>query len=259
MTRAIVLGLLQYDYPENLITLSNRSAEKLDFYRALSLQTTQDNAASVSSADVVVLAVKPYQIKAVCEEISDKLSEHAVVISVAAGITVAHIEKALGRSSPVVRAMPNIGSMVSAGVTGMFANTFVSEPQREFVESLFRSTGIALWLSEETLVPAITAVSGSGIAYYFLFMEIMAKEAEHLGLSADVVELLVSQTVLGAAKLSLESDQSFAALRESVISPNGTTEQAIKSMNNASIEQTITNAMRAAFKRSKEITETLCD
>lgn len=259
MARAIVLGMLNAFYPSEQITMSNRSAEKLVFFEELETAVCQNNQNAVANADVVILAVKPNQIGGVCQEIAAVLPPHALVISVAAGITTEFIDAQLGGDRAVVRAMPNTGSAVSAGVTGLFANAAVTDEQDQFAEALFSAISLVVWLEDEHLIPVVSAVSGAGIAYYFRFMEIMQQEAINLGLPEDVVKFMVAQTALGAAKLALESDKGFAELRSDVASPNGTTQSAITAMDNAQLEAVIVGGMQAAIERSKEMTEELCN
>lgn len=258
MARAIVVGMLEDDYPAASITMSNRSPDKLAYYRELGIRVTQDNQAAVAEADVVLLAVKPYQVQEVCAELTGKLGKHTLVVSVAAGITTEFISHCLGGDFAVVRAMPNTAAAVSAGVTGVFANDHVTPAQEELVEEIFSAISLIIWLEDESLIPVVTAVSGSGIAYYFRFMELMAAEAMDMGLPADVVNIMVAQTAFGAAKLALESDEDIQQLRENVMSPNGTTERALAVMDKHKLKDTVQEVMRAAFDRSREITEELC-
>lgn len=258
MARAIVLGMLEDNYPTAMLTMTNRSAKKLDYYSERGIQVTQDNGAAVKDADVVVLTVKPYQIQEACRELVGKLKKDVLIISVAAGITTEFITQCLSGEYAVVRAMPNTALAVSAGVTGVFANDYVTATQEELVEEIFAAISLIVWLEDETLIPVVTAVSGSGIAYYFRFMELMECEAVNMGLPAEVVKVMVAQTALGAAKLALELDDDFKKLCENVTSPNGTTERALAVMDENNLGVTVQNVMRAAFNRSKEITEELC-
>lgn len=258
MARAIVLGMLNNFYPQSHITISNRSSEKLSFYDELELKTTQDNIAAVKGAEVVVLAVKPHQIKEVCEQIKDKLAKNTLIVSVAAGITTDYIMHCLGGSRAVVRCMPNTGSAVSAGVTGVFANAYVTPAQEALIEAVFSPISMIVWLEDEELVSVVTAVSGSGIAYYFQIMEAMQQEAIRLGLPEEVVKFMVAQTALGAAKMSLESEDDFATLRDAVVSPGGSTASALQAMEASGLDATIQGGMQAALNRSKEMAEELC-
>lgn len=258
MTKAIVLGMLNNFYQQSCITVTNRSSEKLKFYKKLGMQTTQDNIAAVKGAKVIVLAVKPNQIQTVCEEIKAHLAQDALIISVAAGITTEYMAHCLGGTRAIVRTMPNTGSAVSAGVTGIFANEHVTSLQEELVEALFSAISLVVWLEDEALIPVVTAVSGAGIAYYFRIMEVIEQEAIDLGLPKEVVKLMVAQTALGAAKLSLESEDDFTTLRNAVVSKGGTTESALKSMEAAHLPAAIRGGMQAALARSKEMTEELC-
>jgi pyrroline-5-carboxylate reductase len=258
MARSIVLGMLNNFYPHDKITMSNRSPEKLKFYSELELNTSLDNVDAAKGAEVIVLAIKPHQVQEVCEQIKDSLTEGVLVLSVAAGITTEFISQCLGGKYAVVRAMPNMGSAVSAGVTGVFADDNVTPDQEELVEAIFSAISMIVWLEDEDLVPVVTAVSGSGIAYYFRIMEIMEQEAVNLGLPKEVAKLMVAQTALGAAKLALESEDDLVTLRKAVVSPGGTTESALKSMDAANLETVLGDGMRAALNRSQEMAEELC-
>lgn len=258
MARAIIMGMMD-DSTFSTITVTNRTKEKLTFFAERGLVVMQDNVKGVKNADVVVLAVKPKDVAEVCVEIAPALKSNALIISVAAGITTDFIQKKLGTKHAIIRAMPNTGSEVQAGVTGIFANEFATDEHVECAEDLFASIGLVVTLDDEQQIPIVTATSGSGIAYFFKFMEIMQQKAVDLGLPEDVVRLMVAQTALGAAKLTLESDESIATLCDHVVSPNGTTQKALDTMMAAGLEAAIQNGMSAAITRSKELTETLCD
>lgn len=258
MARAMVMGMLEDGYPAKSITIANRSAEKLAFFKAQGVRVTQDNRQAVEGAETVVLAVKPDQVKEVCQQISSQLEDDTLVVSVAAGISTDFIAHCVGKALPIARVMPNTASAVSAGVTGVFFNEVVDEAQANYIEDLFSTISLVVSLEEEQQLPIVTAVSGSGIAYYFRIMEYMQQEAVRLGLPEDVAKVMVAQTALGAAKCALESDDDLGTLCKQVISPGGTTQAALEVMDQYELESIMCKAMRAAFDRSKEITEALC-
>ena len=253
MARALAQGLLENDYPAQLITMSNRSHEKLQFFAEQGIHVTQDNKAAVKYADIIILAVKPDQLESVCRQIADAISKRAIIVSVAARVTTDALQKWFGDDCAIVRAMPNTGVAVSAGVTGLFADDEVSEEDQEIVEELFAVMSMVVWLEDESLLATVTALSGSGIAYYFRFMELMQEEAVRLGLPDDVARFMVAETALGAAKLVLESDEDIATLRRHVTSPKGSTEQALAVMDNAGLSDIISEAMQAVVDHVKKV------
>lgn len=251
--RALVVGLIATGVSPDRIFVSNPSTEKLQWLQQhLKVQTTQNNAEAAAKADVIVLAVKPANIALVCAELKDIITEQSpLIVSVATGVLTQTIESYLGHQAAIVRAMPNTPAAVSAGATGLYANTHTTEEQKELAEMLFRAVGVSVWLEDEALLDSVTAVSGSGPAYCFLFMEAMQQAAESMGLTPDVARLLVSQTVLGAARMVMETDQNVVQLRASVTAPNGATEAAIHVFEANNIRQLIADAMQAACDRSK--------
>ncbi|MCP8462924.1 pyrroline-5-carboxylate reductase [Pseudomonas sp. ZM23] len=225
------------------------------------IEVVADNAAAVIGANVVVLAVKPQVMKDVCQALAPALSENALIISIAAGIPCASLERWLGavagKPRAIVRCMPNTPALVGLGASGLYANASVSVAQREQAEQLLSAVGIALWLDEERQIDAVTAVSGSGPAYFFLLMEAMTAAGEKLGLSRDVAGRLARQTALGAARMATASDVDPAELRRRVTSPNGTTEAAIKTFQANGFEALVEKAVGAADHRSAELAEQL--
>ncbi|MDO9331253.1 MAG: pyrroline-5-carboxylate reductase [Pseudomonas sp.] len=215
-----------------------------------------DNADAIQDADVVVLAVKPQAMKAVCEAIRPSLKPNQLVVSIAAGITCASMNNWLG-AQPIVRCMPNTPALLRQGVSGLFATDEVNAEQRQQAEELLSAVGIALWLNEEQQLDAVTAVSGSGPAYFFLLIEAMTAAGVKLGLPADIAAQLTVQTALGAAHMAVASDVDAAELRRRVTSPAGTTEAAIKSFQAGGFEALVEKALGAAAHRSAEMAEQL--
>ncbi|MET0849162.1 MAG: pyrroline-5-carboxylate reductase [Pseudomonas sp.] len=215
-----------------------------------------ENADAIQGADVVVLAVKPQAMKAVCEAIRPSLKPNQLVVSIAAGITCASMNNWLG-AQPIVRCMPNTPALLRQGVSGLFATAEVNAEQRQQAEELLSAVGIALWLEEEQQLDAVTAVSGSGPAYFFLLIEAMTAAGVKLGLPADIAAQLTVQTALGAAHMAVASDVDAAELRRRVTSPAGTTEAAIKSFQAGGFEALVEKALGAAAHRSAEMAEQL--
>ncbi|MFU2326988.1 Pyrroline-5-carboxylate reductase [compost metagenome] len=220
------------------------------------IEVFADNAQAIEGADVVVLAVKPQAMKAVCEAIRPNLKPGQLVVSIAAGITCASMNNWLG-AQPIVRCMPNTPALLRQGVSGLFATAEVTAEQRQQAQELLSAVGIALWLSEEQQLDAVTAVSGSGPAYFFLLIEAMTAAGVKLGLPADIAAQLTLQTALGAAHMAVSSDVDAAELRRRVTSPAGTTEAAIKSFQANGFEALVEKALGAAAHRSAEMAEQL--
>lgn len=220
------------------------------------IEVFADNAQAIEGADVVVLAVKPQAMKTVCEAIRPNLKPGQLVVSIAAGITCASMNNWLGEQ-PIVRCMPNTPALLRQGVSGLFATAQVSAEQRQQAQELLSAVGIALWLEEEQQLDAVTAVSGSGPAYFFLLIEAMTAAGVKLGLPADIAAQLTLQTALGAAHMAVASDVDAAELRRRVTSPAGTTEAAIKSFQADGFEALVEKALGAAAHRSAEMAEQL--
>ncbi|MDD2101825.1 pyrroline-5-carboxylate reductase [Pseudomonas putida] len=220
------------------------------------IEVFADNADAIQGADVIVLAVKPQAMKAVCEAIRPSLKPEQLVVSIAAGITCASMNNWLG-AQPIVRCMPNTPALLRQGVSGLFATAQVSAEQRQQAQELLSAVGVALWLAEEQQLDAVTAVSGSGPAYFFLLIEAMTAAGVKLGLPADIAAQLTLQTALGAAHMAVSSDVDAAELRRRVTSPAGTTEAAIKSFQANGFEALVEKALGAAAHRSAEMAEQL--
>ncbi|MET1067753.1 MAG: pyrroline-5-carboxylate reductase [Pseudomonas prosekii] len=220
------------------------------------IEVFADNAEAIEGADVVVLAVKPQAMKAVCEAIRPSLKPHQLVVSIAAGITCASMNNWLG-AQPIVRCMPNTPALLRQGVSGLYATAEVDAEQRQQAQELLSAVGLALWLDEEQQLDAVTAVSGSGPAYFFLLIEAMTAAGVKLGLPADIAAQLTVQTALGAAHMAVASDVDAAELRRRVTSPAGTTEAAITSFQANGFEALVEKALGAAAHRSAEMAEQL--
>lgn len=222
------------------------------------IQCFADNSEAIKQSDIVVLAVKPQILQSVAESILPEVSaQKPLIISVAAGIRTESINHWLGGNLAIVRTMPNTPALIQTGATGLFANAKVNKEQQSQAEHIMRAAGLTVWVDEEHKLDAVTALSGSGPAYYFLFMEAMEQAGQKLGLDEKTAHLLTLQTALGAAKMVLESHQSCATLRQNVTSPNGTTERAIQSFENANLRDIVESAMQAAQQRAVELADEL--
>ncbi|MFJ3116368.1 pyrroline-5-carboxylate reductase [Pseudomonas protegens] len=220
------------------------------------IQVFADNAEAIEGVDVIVLAVKPQAMKAVCQALRPSLKPQQLVVSIAAGITCSSMNSWLG-AQPIVRCMPNTPALLRQGVSGLYATAEVSAQQRQQAEELLSAVGIALWLDQEQQLDAVTAVSGSGPAYFFLLIEAMTAAGEKLGLPRETAAQLTLQTALGAAHMAVSSDVDAAELRRRVTSPAGTTEAAIKSFQAGGFEALVEKALGAAAHRSAEMAEQL--
>ena len=259
MANCLIAGLINDGIPAKNITASDIDDQKCQILtQHFGINTRTDNVAAIEQADLVVLAVKPQIIETVASHLKPALQhKKPVVVSIAAGIQSQDLQQWLGADIPLIRTMPNTPAMIQAGVTALFAAENVALEQKEIAEALMRTTGVTIWVDDETQMDAITALSGSGPAYYFLFMEIFQKAAENLGLPQKTARLLVLQTALGAAKMALESNHTPAELRQQVTSPKGTTESGINSLLDDHIEKILTTAIHAAKDRSIELSQLL--
>ncbi len=218
-------------------------------------EITGDNATAAARADVVILAVKPQIMQSVAESLASALGHRPLILSIAAGITTERLDAWLGDGQPIVRAMPNTPALVGSGATGLFANAQASAKQRSSAEHVMRCVGLVQWFEREDELDAVTALSGSGPAYVFLLMEALEAGGAALGLEPKIARLLALQTVFGAAKLALESDDPPAVLRERVTSPGGTTQQALQVFEDGKLRELVAQAMQAAARRAHELAE----
>lgn len=255
MASSIIGGLVSHGYPAQLITATDLHTEQLEkLAQETGINTSTDNTAAVANADAIILAVKPQVMEAVTSPLTHVIANKSpLIISIAAGITVANLLNWMGEDLPVIRTMPNTPALVQTGATGLFANSAVTAQQKALADTIFSAIGIASWFDQESDLDAVVAVSGSGPAYFFMMMEAMEEAGVKLGLSAESARELTLQTALGAAKLAQASDVSTAELRRRVTSPGGTTEQAIKCFEEGGLRELVDTALQAASKRSKEL------
>ncbi len=259
MARSLVGGLLNTGWPHDRICISEPDAEKREFFEhQMGVRTTPQNDATIEASDVVVLAVKPQVMKGVLLAARDALQQRRpLVVSIVAGILERDIQRWSGDGLSIVRAMPNTPALVGSAATGLYANELVDDAQRDVAESLLRAVGTTVWLHEEVLLDVVTALSGSGPAYFMYFMEALEQAAIEHGLAADTARLLTLETCLGAAKLAINSDEDLLQLRQRVTSPGGTTERALQVMDKAKLPDILNQAFDAAVKRASELGEIL--
>ena len=257
MASSLIGGLLAKGLDAARIRASDPGAETRARVSAEhGIELFADNAQAVQDADVIVIAVKPQVMKAVCQDLRAHLKPHQLLISIAAGITCTSLQNWLG-NQPLVRCMPNTPALLGKGVSGLFATAAVTAEQRQQAEDLLSAVGIAVWVDTEAQIDAVTAVSGSGPAYFFLLIEAMADAGVKLGLPREVAKQLAEQTALGAAHMAVASDVDAAELRRRVTSPAGTTEAAIKSFQADGFAASVEKALSAAAHRSAEMAEQL--
>ncbi len=257
MTKSLISGLIESGIEASRLWVTDRHPEKLkQLAKKFGLQTDTSNLRAAKLADVLVLSVKPQDIHALAIELKDVLhAKKPLIISIAAGIHTQHLEEWLDASLAIVRAMPNTPALLRAGATGLYANARVSDAERDLAESLLRAVGVTVWLNHEHDLDIVTALSGSGPAYFFLIMEALQQGAEALGLSSRIAKLLTLQTALGAARMALESEVDLKELRVGSTSPGGTTERGLEALEKGGIRELLQNALQSAKERSVEISQ----
>lgn len=257
MASSIISGLVKDGYPSQLICAAEpNQAATQKLVDTFSIIGSQDNNQSAQWAEVIVLAVKPQIMADVCEaliaggvDFSNKL-----VISIAAGVSVARLQAILGADTAIIRTMPNTPALLQKGMTGLFASTQVSEQDKTFSGELLASVGETVWVDEESQINAVIAASGSAPAYFFLFMEAMQNKAIDMGFSEQEARLLVLQSALGSAEMVKQNpDLDLATLRENVTSKGGTTAEAVRTFNDLELSQIVAKAMQAASDRGEEM------
>ena len=257
MAQALISGLVGCGIEPNLITVADPSSDIREQLAAKGLNTVDpmaDAKSAVVGADIVVLAVKPQMMKVVVGAFADVL-DNQLVISVAAGLSTDLLSNMLGGYSNIVRAMPNTPSMIQMGATGLYGTDNISAEQKELATAVMEASGLVMWVDDEEHMHAVTAVSGSAPAYMFYFIESMVDGAVALGLDKEQASVLAMQTMLGAAKMAMNSEDTPAELRRKVTSPNGTTQAAVESMQANEIGRQIGEAMQACYDRSQALSE----
>ncbi len=257
MARALIGGLCASGVPaKNIYTFDPDITRLEKLCDDFDIKAANNSQSMVDTCDVIVLAVKPQVMQAVVSELTVTRS-NVLFLSIAAGIRTRALTGWFGSKMALVRAMPNTPALVQAGAAGLYATPEVSAHQREMAENILRAVGITLWVEDESQLDTVTAVSGSGPAYFFYMIEAMEKAAAELGLPLKTARLLSVQTALGAAKLALELGEAPEMLRQKVTSPGGTTEAAINHMDNNACLDIIKMAVKAAYDRSNKLAEEL--
>ncbi|UTO18948.1 pyrroline-5-carboxylate reductase [Acinetobacter sp. Z1] len=258
MAQALIGGLLSRGLPTTRITVSDPVEQIRHILEEKGIETTTDNVDAIKNADVVVLAVKPQVLATVLQPLNGLLSDK-LVISIIAGAEIQTISDLIGGSQRIVRVMPNTPALVQTGAHGIYASEAVDAKDRELTSQILAATGLTIWVDNEAQIDAVTAVSGSGPAYFFYLMESMIRAGKNLGLDEKVATALTLQTALGAAQMAITSSNSPSELRKNVTSPNGTTQAALEVFDRAQVSQNIQAALAAAQKRSQELAQELSD
>ena len=260
MAYALIKGLLNNGFDANQINISDPNEELLlNRESELKVTTYSDNASLLSNSDIIFFAVKPQVLSSVCLELKGVVKSKHLFVSIVAGIRSSDINRWLGGNFALIRTMPNTPALFQSGVTGLFANEVVDNEQKSLVESILSSVGECFWVNEEKLIDAITAISGSGPAYFFLLMESMKQAGMALGLDEETANSLSIQTAYGASLMANKTGKDSRTLRTEVTSPNGTTQSAIESFQDQNFEGIVANATRAAYDRARELSNELGD
>lgn len=255
MARSLVGGLVARGVAPGAIRVAEPVAALREaLARDFGVTTFADAAAAADGARVWVLAVKPQVMRAVCTSLAPQVpAATPLVVSIAAGITAAQLARWLGAGAAIVRCMPNTPALLGAGVTGLYAGTDVDAPRRAAAQALLESAGKTVWIDDEALMDAVTAVSGSGPAYVFLLAEALQAAGQAQGLPQEAARALTLQTVLGAARMLTEGDADAAELRRRVTSPGGTTQAAIEAFEAGDLRGLVARAVEAATTRGREL------
>jgi pyrroline-5-carboxylate reductase len=256
MARALITGLKQNSFNPQDINVVEPDAEKRAQLKAEFGINVSEQLPSVSESDVIVLAVKPQQLRDLSIFLGSLLHKQ-LIISIAAGIRSQDLARWLGGYQSIIRVMPNTPAQIQAGISALYAMPEVNAKQHQQAELILSAVGKILWLDDEVKMDAVTAISGSGPAYVFYFIEAMQQAAQELGLSAEDARNLSLQTFIGASQLALQSDEKPATLRSQVTSKGGTTEQAIFTLEAASVKSAIIKAAKAAAQKSADLGDLL--
>ena len=255
MAHSLIHGLIDNGADVSRIKIGepNHSRRK-ELSKSFKVEIHEDNLSSIKNSEIIVLAVKPHIVETVITDLTEKISHSkTLVLSIAAGITIQNIESWSRPDIPIIRAMPNTPSLVKAGITALCANSYVTLNQKKKAESIMSAGGTVLWLEDEKLMNIITAISGSGPAYFFYFMESLVQAAILEGIDEKLAKKLVLETTIGAAQLASETQESLSILREKVTSRGGTTEAAIEVFEAYDVNEVIKKAVSAARIRAKNL------
>lgn len=262
MGSSLIGGLIASNYDPSKVWAADPDHEKCArLAQQFHIRTTNQNQEALEAADIVLLAIKPQVMANTIKNFGSLFTnKRRLIISIAAGIPINPIEKWLGiKNVPIIRAMPNTPALIRCGATALYANENADKSDRAIAEGILKAVGVVVWLEDESLMDVVTALSGSGPAYFFFVMEILQQTAMSMGLTPDLARLLTAQTALGAARMVLENPAEIATLRQQVTSPGGTTERALQVLAEAQLPQHFYKALLAAKVRSQELATELGD
>ena len=255
MAGAIIKGLIEQGFPKhNLSASTSRLQSAKQVEKHFEISATDNNLKALEGADIVVLAVKPATMKTVCAQLAAHIHTGQLIISLAAGIKIAALQRWLANDQlAIIRCMPNTPAALGLAASGLYANNATKEQQRQLAEQLLNCVGKTVWVEKESLIDSVTAVSGSGPAYFFLMIEAMIDAGIKQGLSQEEAHALAVQTALGAATMAATSEHSVKALRQQVTSAKGTTERALAVLNEGGYTELIDKAMSACRERAQQL------
>ena len=259
MARSLIGGLLRNGTPAGAIGVSEPNAElRAALVRDFGVATHEQNSAAADGADVLLLAVKPQVMKTVCEGLRAAVqARRPLLVSIAAGIRIEQLDRWLGGGTAIVRAMPNTPALIGAGATGFCANARVDAAQRDLAKSILGAAGGTVWIGDEALMDTVTAISGSGPAYFFLLVEALEDAAVAQGMPRATARELAAQTCLGAGRMLREDSAAPAELRQRVTSPGGTTQAALESFAASDFRAIVARAVAAATQRGRDLSDQL--
>ena len=259
MARSLIGGLLKTGVASSAISVAEPRAEaRQDLGREFGVACFAESHLAAADAEVLLLAVKPQIMPSLHAELRDSLQRHRpLLISIAAGVRVDQLERWFGHGLPIVRCMPNTPALIGAGATGLYANHRVSPPQRAQAQHILDAVGQTRWIDDERLMDTVTAVSGSGPAYFFALVEALEDAAVAQGMPRETARALAAQTCLGAGRMMVESGEDPGVLRQRVTSPHGTTQAALESFAADGLARITSRAVAAATRRGEEMAAAL--
>lgn len=255
MARSLIMGLIQEEFSPKHIWASAQNWDKLhQLKQELGIHVTDDNTTLIKNTNVLILAVKPQILPPLCAMIAPHIQQHKpLVISIAAGTSLAKLSHWMGQHLPIVRTMPNAPALVRAGVTALYANEWVTEDQRNCAQNIMRAVGKTLWVDTEKQLDAVTALSGSGPAYFLAMMIALKEAGVACGLTEKQASLLTLQTMSGTASLAHHTQEDWKILQDRIVSKGGTTEAALDVFKQQHFEAICEGAVKAAFQRAQDL------
>ena len=257
MGGSLIGGLIANGYARSLLTgVEPDDERRLKIATEFNIQTRAEINGAINGAAVIVLAVKPQVLHTALTALRGALdAPPPLIMSIVAGVRAQTIAAGLGDDFPVIRVMPNTPSLIRSGVAALYANEKAAAAQQAFATQIMQAVGAVIWLNDEALLDVVTAISGSGPAYFFLIVELLERIAQGMGLQPDHARILTVETALGAARMLKETGSDPTTLREQVTSPGGTTEQAIKVLHENGLEPLLRDALTACYQRAVELAE----